>query len=80
MKKLNETEKDWILSLGLEHKTMLMEEMLKDGQVGHYMQFTKVLLDAPLSEGGVSTEYIQKIFNKIINNENSKSDEKTEQS
>ncbi len=80
MKELSEIEKNWILSLDLEQKTMLMESMLKEGQVGYYMQFTKVLLDAPLGNGGVSTDYIKKIFDKIINNENSKSNEKTKQS
>lgn len=75
MNTITESEKDWILSLTLEHKTMLMETMLKDGHIGQYFQFTKILLDAPLSKGGVSTDYIKKIFDNIINNKNSKSNE-----
>jgi hypothetical protein len=75
MKKITETEKDWILSLTLEHKTMLMKTMLKEDKFGHYFQFIKVLLDAPIGKGGVSSEYIQDIFDSIVNNKNSKVNE-----
>lgn len=57
-------EKNWILSLPIDIKIELMEGMLKDGETGNYLQFINILLEAPISEGGVSTEVINEVFNK----------------
>lgn len=56
-------EKDWILSLPIDIKIDLMKGMLKDGETGQYLQFIDVLLEAPISKGGVSTELINQVFN-----------------
>lgn len=61
---MTEIERKWILSLPLERKIELMDGMLKDKEIGHYMGFINILLEAPLSEGGVSTEIIEKVFRK----------------
>ena len=60
---MTKQEKDWILSLPIDLKIELMEGMLRDGETGEYLQFIDILLEAPLSKGGVSTELIDKIFN-----------------
>ena len=61
---MTNVEKDWILSLPLDRKIMLMESMLEQKEIGHYLGFVKILLDAPISKGGVSTETIDKVFKK----------------
>lgn len=62
MGELKESEKDWILSMRTEQKKMLMREMLKENKIGNYFQFIKVLLDAPISKGGMSTEDINEVY------------------
>ena len=64
MKKMDETHRKWILSLPLERKIELMDAMLKEKEIGHYMGFINILLEAPISEGGVSTEIIDEVFYK----------------
>ena len=56
------TEKDWFLSLPEETKLKLMEDMLKEEQFGLAFQTMHILLEAPISNGGISTEKIDKIF------------------
>ena len=60
---MTKQEKDWILSLPIDVKIELMKGMLKDGETGQYLQFIDVLLEAPISKGGVSTELINQVFN-----------------
>jgi hypothetical protein len=55
-------EKKWFLSLPEDLKLKLMGDMLKEGQFGLAFQTMKILLDAPLSEGGISTEKINEVF------------------
>lgn len=55
-------EKDWFLSLPEEIKLKLMEDMLKEEQFGLAFQTMHILLEAPISKGGISTEKIDKIF------------------
>lgn len=62
MGELKESEKDWILSMRTEQKKMLMREMLKENKIGEYFQFIKVLLDAPISTGGMSTDDINEVY------------------
>lgn len=61
--KIENKMKDWILSLPIDVKIDLMKAMLKDGDTGNYLQFIDVLLEAPISKGGVSTELINQVFN-----------------
>ena len=55
-------EKKWFLSLPEEMKLNLMGDMLKEGETGMAFGTMKILLDAPISDGGVSTEKIQNVF------------------
>ena len=64
MTTLTTEETKWVLSLSREHKLQFMEDMLKEKMMVEWLQFIKILLDAPISEGGVETDIIDKIFNK----------------
>ena len=60
------TEKDWFLSLPAEMKLTLLDDMLKEGKSMMALETSKVLLDAPISEGGISTEKIQEVFDNNL--------------
>ena len=60
----DQEERDWILSLPLETKIRMMETMLDKNELGYYLAFIQILLDAPISQGGVSTEILDKVFDK----------------
>jgi hypothetical protein len=60
------TEKDWVLGLPKEMKLMVLEDSIKEDEFGIFLNLSKVLLDAPLSEGGISTEEIEEIRKKYI--------------
>jgi hypothetical protein len=60
---MTEVEKKWILSLPLERKIDLMKSMLEEDEIGDYLAFVNMLLEAPISEGGVSTDLINRVFN-----------------
>ena len=64
MSTLTTEETKWVLSLPMEYKLQLMEDMLKEKKMDEWFSFIKILLDAPISEGGVETDIIDKIFNK----------------
>jgi len=57
-------EKTWFLSLPEETKLQLLDDMLKEGKHMMALETSKILLDAPFSEGGVSTGKITKVFDK----------------
>lgn len=59
-------EKDWVLSLPKETKLDLLEKMLVEGKFGEAFEFMKMLLDAPISEGGVVTEELNDVFQKYM--------------
>lgn len=59
-------EKQWILSLPKEVKLKLMEDTLKKDEFGLFFEFTKLLLDAPISQGGISTEEIEEVRKKYF--------------
>lgn len=56
----------WFLSLPEEKKLQLLDDMLKEGMHMVALETSKILLDAPFSEGGVSTEKIQQVFDKNL--------------
>ena len=60
------SEKDWVLGLPKEMKLMVLEDSLKEDEFGVFLNLSKVLLDAPLSEGGISTEEIEEIRKNIF--------------
>ncbi len=55
-------EEQWFLGLPEDFKLKVMGDMLKEEQFGLAFQAMKILLDAPISEGGISTEKINKVF------------------
>ena len=59
-------EKEWFLSLPAEIKLNLLDDMLKEGKSMMALETAKILLDAPFSEGGISTEDINKVFDKNL--------------
>ena len=59
---MKQSEKDWFLSLPEEMKLNLMKDMLKEGEFGMAFQAMKIVLDAPISKGGIVTEKINHIF------------------
>ena len=61
-------EKEWVLNLPTEMKLSLMEDMLKEEKIKMAFDFMKMLLDAPITEGGVSTEEINAVWEKYYDN------------
>jgi len=59
-------EKDWFLSLPKEIKLELLGDMLKEGNAVMALDTSKILLDAPISKGGISTEDINKVFDNNL--------------
>ena len=57
-------EKDWVLCLPKDIKLRLLEDALKGNEFVVFLNLSKVLLDAPLSEGGISIEEIEEIRKK----------------
>ena len=59
-------EKEWFLSLPKETKLDILEDSLKENKFGIFMALTKVLLDAPIQGGGISTEEIEEVRKKYF--------------
>ena len=57
-------EKNWFLSLPKEMKLKLLENMLKEDKFGMAFETAKILLDAPIGDGGIVTEEINVVFDK----------------
>jgi hypothetical protein len=62
--KVKTEEEKWFLSMHKEVKLDLLNTALEKGEFGHFFQMVKILLDAPISEGGISTEEIEAIRKK----------------
>ena len=62
-------EKDWFLGLPAEIKLELLGDMLKQGNSIMALDTAKILLDAPISKGGISTEEIDKVFMNSLKTE-----------
>lgn len=60
------TEKEWFLNLPKEMKLKLLEDSLKQDEFGIFMGITKILLDEPISGGGIATEEIEEIRKKYF--------------
>lgn len=50
--------KEWLLGCSKEHKIFLMEQAIRDNNVGAYFAMTKVFLETPIAQGGVSSDDI----------------------
>ena len=57
-------EKNWFLSFPKEMKLKLLENMLKEDEFGMAFGTAKILLDAPIGDGGIVTEEINVVFDK----------------
>ena len=58
--------KEWFLSMDKDVKLGLLESALKDDKFGEFMQLSKIVLDAPITEGGISTEEIENVRTKYF--------------
>ena len=68
MELINETARRITLNLSKEEKFAYMKDMLKKEEYGAYFQFIKILLDAPLSQGGILSVEIDKIWQEHNDN------------
>ena len=58
----NTVEKEMFLGLSKEMKLGLLDDANKTGEYTIVMQMMKILLDAPISEGGISSDEIQEVL------------------
>ena len=65
---MSKEEEKWFLSLPKEIKLNLMDDMMKEGQTVMALETMKILLDAPISEGGISTDEIKVVMDRGIEN------------
>jgi hypothetical protein len=72
---MKEAEKDWLLSLPKDIKLTLLGDMMKEGEIRMAFQTMKILLDAPISKGGILTDDIKEVMDKGISNLKNKGDE-----
>ena len=63
---MKDWEIKWVLTLSEEDKIMFLEDMLKEQKYGMAFEFMDVLLKAPISEGGVSTDVINDVWKKYV--------------
>jgi hypothetical protein len=54
----------FLLSLDRKRKIRMLEDALKEDKWSIFKEFSKVLLDAPVNEGGLETEVIEEIFRR----------------
>tara|TARA_R110002126_G_scaffold280677_1_gene428194 strand:+ start:2496 stop:2762 length:267 start_codon:yes stop_codon:yes gene_type:complete len=65
---MKQEETKWFLSLPKETKLMLLRDMMKKGETGMAFATMKILLDAPISEGGIITDEIKEVMDQGIEN------------
>ena len=58
----NTVEKEMFLGLSKEMKLGLLDDANKTGEYTIVFQMMKILLDAPISEGGISSDEIQEVL------------------
>ena len=54
----------FLLSLDRKRKIRMLEDALKEDKWTIFKEFSKILLDAPVNEGGLETEVIEGIFRR----------------
>ena len=54
----------FLLSLDRKRKIRMLEDALKEDKWTIYKEFSKILLDAPVNEGGLETEVVEGIFRR----------------
>ena len=50
--------KEWLLKCSKEHKISLIEHAIKTENIAAYFALSKLLLETPISKGGVASEDI----------------------
>ena len=55
-------EKEMLLGMSKEMKLGILSDANKQGQQALVFEIMKILLDAPISEGGISTEEIKEVL------------------
>lgn len=56
-----------ILNLPREIKLGILRDTLKDNKFDEFLALSKILLNAPISEGGIETETIEAIRKEFYN-------------
>jgi len=59
-KQKDESFKSWFLSTTLEHKRMLFDKAWEEGKLGVFKGMMDIVMEAPLSEGGLPSEWFEK--------------------
>ena len=54
----------FLLSLDRKRKIRMLEDALKEEKWTIFKEFSKILLDAPVNEGGLETEVVEGIFRR----------------
>jgi hypothetical protein len=57
--------KQAILNCPREVKIEVLRDAMRSGDIGMFISLSKVLLDAPINEGGIETEVIEAIRNEF---------------
>ena len=52
----------YFLSLPIDVKLSIMKSAKDEGKIGEFIAFLKIVLDSPISDGGISSDTIQKHF------------------
>ena len=63
---MKEDKKEWFLSLPKEMKLTLLGDMLNEGETGMALATATILLDAPITKGGISTDEISEVMDAGI--------------
>jgi hypothetical protein len=62
--------KSWFLNCRLGHKLNVMRDALLEMRLGVFNQLVDIVLEAPISQGGIATEDLQKAFGSDLTNPN----------
>lgn len=62
------TDNKLILGFPREIKIQVLKDALKEDKFNIYFELSKILLDAPIPEGGLESEIIEQIFDEHKNN------------
>ena len=54
----------FLLSLDRKRKIRMLEDALKEDKWSIFKEFSKILLDVPVNEGGLETEVVEGIFRR----------------
>ena len=57
-----ETFEAWFLQCKTGHKLWLVARAVQEGKLGMAMSLGKILLDTPISKGGVSSEVVEQVL------------------